>query len=967
MSGQIKLTIGKGWICSDLSRMFSVFCLSIFLVAILLLIFTGAAHGQFANKEGAISAGSKHSVGLMSNSTALAWGRNNVGQLGDGSTADRHAPVPVKGLDGVCYIKDLAAVDAGGSFSLGLKKDGTVWAWGVSGRLGDGSSESRHTPVQVKGQEGDGYLTDIKKISAGRTHSLALKSDGTVWAWGINDDGQLGDGSTDTRYTPVQVKGLDGDGYLTDVVEISAGGHHSLALKDDGTVWAWGNNDFGQLGDGSSGGDADKLTPVQVSGLSGVVEISAGWYHSLALKDDGTVWAWGYNEFGQLGDGTTDSSDTPVQIPDLDGVVELVAGGHHSLALMDGGTVRAWGWNDKGQLGDGSTIDRHSPVLVKGAGGTGQLAEILTISCDYRHSMALKDDGTVWAWGINDVGQLGDGSTTDRHAPVQVSVIYDWIFSDFAADINSVPPQDPVQFTDISTGEPTGWAWYFGDEDFSDPWVEMAGQAGWTARSGHSGVALPDGSIVLIGGFDGNRKDDVWISRNEGVSWTLMSSSSLWSARNNHSSVVLPDGSIVLMGGWGGAESFFNDVWHSTNEGANWLEMTPSALWPGRDRHSSVVLPDGSIVLMGGQNESGLLNDVWRSEDKGATWTQMTANAQWFPRSRHSSVVLPDGSIVIMGGDNNNDVWRSTDKGANWTRMTASAQWTARSGHSSVSLPDGSIVLMGGSNNRRDVWRSSDKGATWTQVTNWAEWSGRDRHSSVVLPDGSIVLMGGQGINHRMNDVWLLETAGSTDQHPSHIYTDPGIYQVSLQANNDEDRHITSKAGYINVQNHILFYTNPEEGGAISGISTTDYYDHGSQLTATAIAYDPYTFISWTENGEVVSTSHEYTFKVTQDRDLWANFKIVGALKVIIEPPEAVDAGAQWRIKGTDTWYYSGETVADIPVEKYTVEFRTVPGWRPIESIEVEVVEREVSGYTGYYEEYVTALPGVLMLLLDDE
>ena len=249
---------------------------------------------------------------------------------------------------------------------------------------------------------------DPTTVATGFRHSLALKDDGTVWAWGDNSQYRLGDGTfVIYRETPVQVRDLSGG------VEVGAGGAHSLALRDDGTVWAWGYNNHGQLGDGAT---TDRHTPVQVRDLSGVVSISSGGWHSLALRDDGTVWAWGWNEFGQLGDGTTTDRYSPVQVQNLSGVVSVAGGGGHSLALRDDGTLWAWGWNEHGQLGDGATTDRHTPVQVRDLSGVVSIASGVAGG----HSLALRDDGTVWAWGNNWEGQIGDGTTTDRHTPVQV-------------------------------------------------------------------------------------------------------------------------------------------------------------------------------------------------------------------------------------------------------------------------------------------------------------------------------------------------------------------------------------------------------------------------------------------------------------------------------------------------------------------------------------------------------------------
>ncbi len=188
-----------------------------------------------------------------------------------------------------------------------------------------------------------------------------------------------------------------------------------------------------------------------------------------------------------------------------------------------------------------------------------------------------------------------------------------------------------------------------------------------------------------------------------------------------------------------------------------WTQMTASAEWSKRNRHTSVVLFDGSIVLMGGNDANTSYNDVWRSTDRGATWTQMTANAGWEPRASHTSVVLPDDSIVLMGGCEHftnaryNDVWRSTDQGATWIQMTANAGWSGRELPISVALSDGSIILMGGDDGdsrKNDVWRSTDQGATWARLTAKADWKARNGHKNVIaLSDHTILLMGGAGSN----------------------------------------------------------------------------------------------------------------------------------------------------------------------------------------------------------------------------
>jgi alpha-tubulin suppressor-like RCC1 family protein len=345
-----------------------------------------------------------------------AWGSNSTGQLGSGTndTTPTAHPNPVQ----VGNLTDVLAVAGGGLHSLaiesdgtddGTANDGTVWAWGndFNGQLGDGGTNTnKNAPVQASG------LTDVADVAGGNNHSLAVKSDGTVWSWGFNNRGQLGydpdPATTDTfenSGTPGQVSGL------TDVVDVAGGTSHSLAVKSDGTVWSWGFNDVGQLGNGATSSTPNPI-PVQASGLTDVVAIAAGSHHSLAVKSDGTVWAWGFNSQGMLGNGTsgTDTnSDVPVQASGLTDAADVSAGNFHSVALEGDGTVWAWGANNKGQLGhDPNPVTSgfepsSTPSQVSG------ITDVKDVASGLNHNLAATDaHGEVWAWGCNDYGQLGN-------------------------------------------------------------------------------------------------------------------------------------------------------------------------------------------------------------------------------------------------------------------------------------------------------------------------------------------------------------------------------------------------------------------------------------------------------------------------------------------------------------------------------------------------------------------------------
>jgi alpha-tubulin suppressor-like RCC1 family protein len=396
-----------------------------------------------------VAGGDQHSLALKRDGTVWAWGLNANGQLGNGTTTNSTVPVAVSGLANV------VAISAGGNFSLALKGDGTVWAWGSNlfDQLGDNGVTflTATLPVRVFG------LTNITAISAGYAHSIARRGDGAVFTWGQNLQGQLGDGTTAERIAPVQVPGVSGavavstgvynthailgDGRvfawgsnatgqlgaglavfktvpelvpgLTDIVAISAGFESSFAVRSDGRLFAWGGNGTGQLGDGTL---TNRSTPVLLPGIDGVVAVSAGFDHTLALRNDGTVRAWGDNIFGEAGPGQPAfGAFTPGPVPGITQAVAVSAGFLHSLVLKSDGTVVAFGYNGYGQLGDGTLTSRSTPVTVSG------LTNVTAISAAFYHSLALRSDGTVAAWGSNSSGQLGDGTFVDRLLPVNAA------------------------------------------------------------------------------------------------------------------------------------------------------------------------------------------------------------------------------------------------------------------------------------------------------------------------------------------------------------------------------------------------------------------------------------------------------------------------------------------------------------------------------------------------------------------
>lgn len=345
----------------------------------------------------ALTAGDFHTCALHGTGTVSCWGMGSDGQLGNGTSGTNAAlPVAVDGVD------DAVEVDAGRMHTCALHVDGTVSCWGhdVYGELGDQSTALiSTTPVQVVG------ITDAVAVAAGGFHTCVLHADGTVSCWGLDDAGQLGNGTTTDSSVPVAVAGLDG------VIAIDAQGAHTCALQEGGTVSCWGENTYGQLGDGTT---TDSAFPVTVTGITDAIEIGVGVDHTCALRSGGGVACWGWNSRGQLGDGTTTDSALPVDVTGLDDAHQLATFGHHTCALRSGGSVSCWGFNDDGELGNGTVGDATTPVRVTGVGDASSLTTGLTQSC------VVHCDQTVSCWGSNTFGQLGSGTFDSTAVPVTV-------------------------------------------------------------------------------------------------------------------------------------------------------------------------------------------------------------------------------------------------------------------------------------------------------------------------------------------------------------------------------------------------------------------------------------------------------------------------------------------------------------------------------------------------------------------
>ena len=629
----------------------------------------------------AIAAGFNHALAVRADGTLLGWGRNTYGQVGNGSILDVHHAVAAVDSSGA-PVSAIAAVSGGEWHSLALTDDGDVLAWGRNnaGQIGDGSAADWDVPTLIG-------LSDIEWISAGSEHSVAVGTNRNAYAWGENGQYQLGDGTLTDRRVPGPVldanldpirpvarpatgSGADSDGdgtpdagdafphderYRTDTdgdglpdewelanfgnltaagdasdsdsdgdgasdaeelahgsdpqvappiqwTALATGGSHSLALRRDGRVLAWGYNANGQLGDGTT---TSRSFPVLISALANVRALAAGESFSLALTADGSVWAWGYNGSGQLGDGTTTARTLPVQVRDaggtpLAGIVAVAAGQYHSLALRADGTLWAWGYNGNGQLGNGGTTGATSAQRVQDANGA-DIVGIGRIAAGWGHSLALRTDGKVLVWGYNGYGQLGDGTGTSRYRPVP------------AIDRNGTPLADIAKLAGgryhslalTAGGEVLAWG-YNGqgqlgdgtttdrslpDRVFGADQFPLGAIADIAAGRDHS-LAIAGGGSVLGWGINDNGQLGAQIQDFSKVAVTAdgVADAARVVAGGAHSLVLRGDGTLLA---WG------DNAYGQVGDGTQWDRPWSVAVWDGN------LEPIGNIGQPGTADSDG--------------------------------------------------------------------------------------------------------------------------------------------------------------------------------------------------------------------------------------------------------------------------------------------------------------------------------------------------------------------------
>lgn len=343
---------------------------------------------------------SQSSMAVKKDNSLWVWGNSYRNAIPDNYYNYRFLSnlKPVKIMENVVLVNRLEQ-SSDLTRTMAIQKDGSLWAWGnnMYGQLGNGTLENCEIPIKI--------IENISQVSLRSLHSVALQKDGSLWTWGNNQDGQLGDGTEVDKKTPIKI--------MSDVsqLDVSESAGVNMVIKKDGSLWAWGNNRFGQIGDGTK---INKIKPVKV--MDDVAAMSSLPSSSMAIKRDGSLWAWGNNYQGQLGDGTEKNKTIPIKI--MDNVLEIYTSADYGgmgasvMALKKDGSLWAWGSNNHGQLGDGTKVKKLEPVKV--------MMDVSKVYISPIKSMAIKKDGSLWGWGNNDNGDLGDGTYKDKYSPVKI-------------------------------------------------------------------------------------------------------------------------------------------------------------------------------------------------------------------------------------------------------------------------------------------------------------------------------------------------------------------------------------------------------------------------------------------------------------------------------------------------------------------------------------------------------------------
>ncbi|MDD5222961.1 MAG: fibronectin type III domain-containing protein [bacterium] len=669
-----------------------------------------------------ISAGHHHTCALLADKTVKCWGANEYGQLGNGTSTNSNIPVYASGITTAAYIS------AGGFHTCARLTDNKIKCWGANGygQLGDGTNSNSNTPVAVSG------ITTAAEISAGGNHTCARLTDNSVRCWGSNWKGQLGDGTNTNSNIPVAVSGI------TTAAEISTGGYHTCARLVDNTTHCWGYNYQGQLGDGTN---SDSNVPVTVSGISNfAVEINAGYLHNCARLADNSLRCWGYNNDGELGNGTNANSNIPVTVSGgINTAAEINAGYYHTCARLADNSLRCWGYNNDGELGDGTNWNSNTPVTVSG------ITTAAEITTGMYHTCARLADNTIRCWGHNNEGELGDGTNNTYNIPVAASGIT------AAAEISAGKTHACARLTNhtvICWGYNNEGELGDGTNSNSNTPVTVSGittAAEISAGYYHTCAKLTDNTIRCWGGnWSGQLGDGTYNTSNTQVTVSGITTAAEISAGGNFTCARLADNTVKC---WGrNNEGELGDgTYNTSNTPVTVSGITTAAEINAGNGHTCARLTGNTIKCWGYNNDGELGDGTYDNSNTPVTVSGITTAAEVSAGGNHTCARLTDNSIRCWGANWSGELGDATYDTSN-TPVAVSggitaAEISAGGNHTCARLADNSIRCWGynGYGELGDgTWTDSNTPVTVSGITTAAEITTGEEHTCARLADNSI-------------------------------------------------------------------------------------------------------------------------------------------------------------------------------------------------------------------------------------